>query len=231
MSAPVYAEGLVVVPRMFRVPGQNGRPGRPREGWTLHLDDCRHAKRAIDVLPAPAQPYADTVECPECHPSNPHRYVHTELPDGRWASTCRNCDVTGRGNSQRSSEDQILRHHRYAASAAALAEARAKQAPGEPMLVIVRRQSKDAGWTLHRDTCSYLKRSREIWPAPEEPRPGTVDCDSCAPNSKHHYAYAPVDGGRVQGRCICGHDTVSPNGNAARSKLNRLHERLPDGPA
>lgn len=235
MSA-VYAQGLVVVPRTFRSEGPNGRPGRPREGWTLHLEDCRHAKRAKDVLPAPADGYPDTIECYECHPSDPHRYTSTEV-DGAWLSTCGLCDITGTGSSQRSAESSIDRKHQYAASAIALAAARAALGDGEPLLVIVPRKSdntrgaRPGGWTLHRDGCVYLERSKAVWPAPERPRPGTADCVYCAPSSKHYPTYTPTATGKVRGLCGCGHDTVaSPSHDAARAKLKRLHDRYPDGP-
>jgi hypothetical protein len=38
------------------------------------------------------------------------------------------------------------------------------------------------GYTLHRETCAYVKRSTRHVPAPIEPYPGTVTCPYCRPS-------------------------------------------------
>lgn len=46
---------------------------------------------------------------------------------------------------------------------------------------VSRRQVRN--WTLHRVTCGYLRRAPvAVHPAPADPYPGTVACQSCKPD-------------------------------------------------
>ncbi|HEY6116787.1 MAG TPA: hypothetical protein VI172_12590 [Candidatus Dormibacteraeota bacterium] len=40
----------------------------------------------------------------------------------------------------------------------------------------------DAGWTLHKDECGWLKRASSAIPAPVDLYPGTVACRYCRPS-------------------------------------------------
>lgn len=38
------------------------------------------------------------------------------------------------------------------------------------------------GYTLHRETCGYVRRSTRLMPAPVDPYPGTTACPYCKPS-------------------------------------------------
>ncbi len=44
------------------------------------------------------------------------------------------------------------------------------------------RAAAGAVWTLHKDTCAFLRRSRTPVPAPTTNYPGTVPCIYCKPS-------------------------------------------------
>lgn len=233
-----YAPGLLVVPRQIKgdAPARGGRRGRTRQGWTLHRPDCLHVARAHETLPVPPDGYPDTIPCAACKPGDPHQVTAVEVESGRWQTSCAACDVVGIGGVKRSAYLSSDRRHAQVAAAAELEAARAALPEGQQLLVIVPRGAKipgldQRGWTRHRVACSVVPRAKEVWPAPETSRPGTVDCEYCRPLGQHSPTYADAGGGKVRGRCACGHDSgEAPSQAAAYNRLTRLHATQPDGP-
>lgn len=67
----LFRKGLVVVPREIQYSKLKRAGKKPPAvaGFTLHIEECRHAKRSTRPQPAPAEPYPGTVACRYCKPS------------------------------------------------------------------------------------------------------------------------------------------------------------------
>ena len=72
-DAQLYRKGFVVLPRSRRYPStKRDRRSRVPEppGFTLHREGCGYVQRSPSrMIPAPADPYPGTVDCPYCKPS------------------------------------------------------------------------------------------------------------------------------------------------------------------
>jgi len=223
------AEGLVVVARMWQKVRTNSRlPARA--GWTLHRDDCFHITHLNGrAMPAPANPYPDTVACSMCRPGDPHRYVYTTAPDGSVTGTCTYCAIVVTGKNHKTANSCIARAHEQAAAVAELAAA---MATGTVTRTLTRRHT--GGWTLHQVPCFIIDRSLRVRPAPATLPADTVSCQFCKPSGAppapelsrtgHHRTRTHGDDGAVQITCSCGMDSgMRCTDNAARAVMVRMH--------
>lgn len=67
---PTETEELVVIMRRTYA-SRTGRKNTPPYGYTLHRRECFYVGRARpeSIMPAPAKPYAHTVNCMMCKPN------------------------------------------------------------------------------------------------------------------------------------------------------------------
>lgn len=224
MADSVYADGFVVVARTWaKVRGVR------RTGWTLHSAACWMAsKPGCHPLPAPADPYPDTVACPHCRPGDPHQCVLSTTTTGQVTATCLACPLTVTRPSRRLARSQLRHAHVRAESAVLYAEA---VAAGTLTDVIAERNGP--GWTLHRAACPVLARSLNKRPAPDPLPPDTVSCTNCHPPipgplpglpGVHQRRRIKGPDGRTRILCSCGADTGERrNDNSARAALRRIH--------
>jgi hypothetical protein len=86
-----------------------------------------------------------------------------------------------------------------------------------------RRRPQHPGWTKHRDTCTFVARSKRAMPAPTVDYPGTVPCELCKPGDDSHLMTFTVVDGRHVASCACGATGTGPNMSAARGKVYTKH--------
>lgn len=109
----VYAEGLVVVRRAPKAKDTVKRgKRRPAPGWTLHVEGCFFLERVakVTVMPAPAQPYPNTVSCQYCKPGEPHRLAGRTEVDGECVHRCA-CGAVGSGPTYNAARGALRRRH------------------------------------------------------------------------------------------------------------------------
>lgn len=234
MTNAIYADGLVVVQRRWKPEGS--RSGRTRYGWTLHTDDCFQV-RGSKTWPAPAEEYPDTLRCRYCRPGDPHRFWHTENPDGTVTYACKGCDVTVTGSSVNTANAKMHRTHDQAMGMRLVAEA---TKDGQVIKVVIPRNAPGRQkLTLHLSTCPQIAKSLGASPAPAELDPREVaPCIYCKPEgvppipfgaggldpAQHVKTRERAADGSVRISCSCGRVTgYAPNDNAARSRWRRQH--------
>lgn len=236
----MFIEGQFLVPRT--ISEVRGGRRRTRQGWVRHWDDCTAGVRsaADKRQPAPVKPYADTIDCSQCSPQNPHRLIIT----GEGADLkghCALCDITAAGTQRKSIQNTFARRHE---AARGRAELDAALAAGTPRLrVLVRRTSGDrcgalAGYALHIPSCWIIgQRARAVSVAPAE-EPGesfehylgrmpanTTVCKYCKADPDHAITETITADGQHVHTCSCGLDSSPPrcSRDAAEDRLYRMH--------
>lgn len=106
-----YIDGKVVVQRQWHAGGKKkGR--RPLYAWTLHRDDCAYLRRTTQALPAPIEPYANTIPCSACRPDGgAHRITYIEMAADRFTASCDTCSATADAPSAEAARMRMRRQH------------------------------------------------------------------------------------------------------------------------
>ncbi|HYJ33801.1 MAG TPA: hypothetical protein VE326_11330 [Candidatus Binatia bacterium] len=195
-----HLDGLCVTVRRER--RKKHKRARPQVGFTLHEATCGYVARAGDgnVMPAPATPYPNTVDCTYCKPTGKHKLTYVDLPDGTVEAACSCGSASAVAGTRGAAYLRLLRSHE---------EIRTR--PPRPAQKATRKSTTTTVTTTTVTTTDGRRRGRHNGDH-------VVRLD-----------FSTLPSGQVLVTCTgCGESADGPTRNAAKLRMWRMHRRAKD---